>query len=338
MVSWSQHAALAIMALAACLMPARSEAQQPIDVIIALPAPTLTFSAPFLAEDAGLYKKEGLSVQHRMLVGVEAVNAVIGGSADFTVSTGPVFLRAAAKGQRLLAIANLIDKPLVEMVLRTDVYDALHVTDGMSLAERARLLKGKTIAIQGVGSIIHAWERYVAAKGGLDPETDVRIAPMDPPAMLGALQTKAVDGFATSLPFTTQAVLNGSAKMFASAAQGIAPELIPFPYGVIMTKPETCAANRAKCAGVVRALSAANKMIHDEPDKALQILSARFKQMDPAVLAAAWKTVAAAHATNLHITDALLATGEKVNIEAKLLDPKDKLASYDGLYTDEFLK
>ena len=92
--------------------------QKPIDVIIALPAPTLTFAAPFLAEDAGLYKAEGLNVSHRMLVGVEAVNAVIAGSADFTMSTGPVFLRANAKGQALVAIENLIDKPLVEMVMR----------------------------------------------------------------------------------------------------------------------------------------------------------------------------------------------------------------------------
>jgi hypothetical protein len=88
----------------------------------------------------------------------------------------------------------------------------------------------------------------------------------------------------------------------------------------------------------VHALAAANRMIHDEPDKALAALSARFKQMDPAVLTAAWKTVAAAHATDLRVTDAVLATGEKVNIEAKLLDPKDKVASYDGLYTDQYLK
>jgi len=303
-----------------------------------LPAPTLTFSAPFLAEDAGLYKKEGLNVSHRMLVGVAAVNAVIAGSADFTISTGPVFLRAAAQGQRLLAIANLIDKPLVEMVLRADVYEALHVKDTMSLAERARLLKDKTIAIQGVGSIIHAWERLVAARGGLDPENDVRIAPMDPPAMMGALVTKAVDGFATSLPFTTEAVVKGNAVMFASAAQGAAPDLIPFPYGIIMTKPETCAKDREKCARVVRALVAANRMIRDEPEKSLAILSNRFKQMDTSVLAAAWKVVANAHATDLHVTDAILAVGEKVNIEAKLLDPKDKVASYDGLYTDQFLK
>src|SRR5579862_287660 len=338
MLSWVQRMAAAAGAVALGLLPGAGRAQQPIDVIIALPSPTLTFSSPFLAEDAGLYKKEGLNASHRMLVGVAAVNAVISGSADFTVSTGPVFLRAASQGQRLLAVANLIDKPLVEMVLRKDVYEALKVTDGMSLAERARLLKDKTIAIQGVGSIIHAWERFVAARGGLDPENDGRIAPMDPPAMMGALQTKAVDGFATSLPFTTEAVVNGSAMMFASAAQGAAPDLIPFPYGLVMAKPETCQTNREKCVRVVHALAAANRMIHDEPEKALQILSNRFKQMDPTVLATAWKTVAQAHATDLHVTAPILATGEKVNIEAKLLHPKDKLASYDGLYTDEYLK
>ena len=337
MLFWSQRVALALAVIAMALLPVTGKADEPIDVIIALPAPTLTFAAPFLAEDAGFYKKEGLNVSHRMLVGVAAVNAVISGSADFTDSTGPVFLRAAAQGQRLLAIANLVDRPLVEMVLRKDVYEALKINDGMSLAERARLLKGRTIAIQGVGSIIHAWERLVAVRGGLDPETDVQIAPMDPPAMLGALQTKAVDGFATSLPFTTEAVVNGAADMFASAAQGIAPDLIPFPYGLIMTKPETCQTNREKCVRVVRALAAADRMIHDEPDKALQILSNRFKQIDPAVLAAAWKTVSKAHATDLRVTDALLAQGEKVNIEAKLLDPKDKLSSYDGLYTNEYL-
>ena len=71
----------------------------------------------------------------------------------------------------------------------------------MPIAERAKRLKGLTIGIQGVGSIVHAWERYVVAKGGLDVENDVRIAPMDPPAMLPALENKAIDGYTTSMPF-----------------------------------------------------------------------------------------------------------------------------------------
>ena len=137
-------------------------------------------------------------------------NAVLAGSADFTIGTGPVFLRAAAQGQRFLAIANLVDRPMVELVLRKDVAEAAGITDKTPLADRAKALKGKTIGIQGVGSIVHAWQRYVANRGGLDVENDVRIAPMDPPAMLPALENKAIDGYATSMPFTTQAVVKGS--------------------------------------------------------------------------------------------------------------------------------
>ena len=96
-------------------------------------------------------------------------------------------------------------------------------------------MKGKTIGIQGVGSIVHAWQRLIANRGGLDVEKDVRIAPMDPPAMLPALQNRAIDGYATSLPFTTQAVVNGSAVMLASGVSD-APDLstrAPRPAGTI---------------------------------------------------------------------------------------------------------
>ena len=58
---------------------------QEIDILMTLPAATLTFSAPFIAEDAGFYRKEGLKVSHRTIAGVGAVNAVIAGSADFTM-------------------------------------------------------------------------------------------------------------------------------------------------------------------------------------------------------------------------------------------------------------
>jgi len=33
-----------------------------------------------------------------------------------------------------------------------------------------------------------------------------------------------------------------------------------------------------------------------------------------------------------------LDNSQKVSIEAKLLDPKDALKTFDGLYTDEFLR
>lgn len=323
-------------AFAIGLAPTPNRAQD-IDILMALPAPTLTFASAFIAEDAGLYKKEGLKVSHRILVGVASPNAVIAGSADFTIGTGPVFLRAAAAGQRLFAIANLIDKPLVELVLRKDVAEAAGITGKMPLAERAKALKGKTIGIQGVGSIIHAWERLVVHRGGLDVEKDVRIAPMDPPAMLPAMATKAIDGFATSLPFTTEPVIKGSAVMLATATKD-APDLLPFSYGLIYTRPDMCTKQRDKCVRVVHALAAANRFILEKPDEALEILKKRFDKMDPQVLAAAWKTVSAAHAKDLHVTVPGLEHAQQVSLEAKLLADKDALKSFDGLYTDEFIK
>ena len=318
------------------LAPTSGKAQD-LDVILALPAATLTFSAPFLAEDAGFYKKEGLKVSVRNIVGVGAVNAVLAGSADFTMGTGPVFLRAAAQGQRMLAIVNLVDRPLVELVLRKDVADAAGITDKTPLAERAKAMKGKTIAIQGVGSIVHAWQRLVAHRGGLDLEKDVRIAPMDPPAMLPALENKTIDGYATSMPFTTQAIVKGHAIMLATAVSD-APDLTPFAYGLVYAKPETCRDQREKCVRMARALSAAARFIREKPDEAFAILKKRFDRLDPAVLAVAWEVASKAHALDARITIESLANSQRVSLEAGLLAPKDALSSFEGLFTDEFLR
>jgi NitT/TauT family transport system substrate-binding protein len=336
MFQWRNAAAVLVFALA----PTTASAQEPkqeINILMALPAATLTFSNAFIAEDAGFYKQEGIKVSNRTIVGVGSVNAVIAGSADFTIGTGPVFLRAAANGQRMLAIMNLIDKPLVELVLRKDVAQAAGITEQSPFAERAKALRGKTIAIQGVGSIVHAWQRLVARRGGLDIEQDVRIAPMDPPGMLPGLITKALDGYATSLPFTTEAVVKGNAVMLASAVND-APDLLPFGYGLVYTKPDTCTKAREKCLRLTRALAAASRFIHEKPDEALALLKKRYDKMDQAVLAAAWPTVAAAHAKDLRVTAAGLAHSQQVSLEAKLLEPKDALTSFDGLSTDEFVR
>jgi ABC-type nitrate/sulfonate/bicarbonate transport system substrate-binding protein len=99
-----------------------------------------------------------------------------------------------------------------------------------------------------------------------------------------------------------------------------------------------CTKQREKCERVTRALAAANKFILEKPDEALEILKKRFDKMDQQVLAVAWKTVAQAHAKNLRVTVQSLDHSQQVSLAAKLLDPKDTLKSFDGLYTDEFVK
>ena len=48
--------------------------------------------------------------------------------------------------------------------------------------------------------------------------------------------------------------------------------------------------------------------------------------------------VAAGHAKDIRVTAAALENSERVNIEAKLLDPKDRVTSFDKLFTDAYIR
>jgi ABC-type nitrate/sulfonate/bicarbonate transport system substrate-binding protein len=117
-----------------------------------------------------------------------------------------------------------------------------------------------------------------------------------------------------------------------------ATDLLPFSYGLVYTRPDTCSRQREKCARLARALAGANALINDQPAAALDLLRKRFDKMDPAVLAAAWQVVSAAHAKDVRVTIPGLEHSQQVSLEARLLEPKDALAKFDGLFTDEFVR
>lgn len=332
----SKTAGLAIAAAIALTSQAAKAADN--DIIFALPSSTLTFTSVFIAEDAGFFKKEGLNVSFRNLVGVASNNAVIGGSADFSVGTAATFLRGASQGQRMFAIANMVDRPMVEVVLRKDVAEAAGYKAGMTTVEKIKLLKGKTIAVQGIGSIVHAMQRLTANMGGLDPDKDMTVVSMEPPAMVAALKSKQIDGYTTSMPFTTQSILEGNAVMITSGPGGDLPNYTPTGYAFLYTRPEVCQKDRVKCEKMGRIFKAANNFIHDKPDETWEILKKRFAQMDPALLKAAWDVTKLAHPRDVSINVPAMVNAQKFSLDAKLLEPKDTLDKFDGLWTAEFVK
>jgi NitT/TauT family transport system substrate-binding protein len=309
-----------------------------IDVLLALPTNTLTFTAAFLAEDGGFYKKNGLNVTHRFLAGVSSNNAVINGSADFLLGSIATMLNGAAMGQPMLMIANMVDKPMVEIVIRKDIADAAGVKADSPLAERIKLLKGKTIAVQGIGSMTHSLPRLTARRGGFDPETDIRVTPMDPATMLTALSTKQVDGYSTSLPFTTEAVVKGAGIILISGPQGDMNEYQPLGYTTLGTRPDKCQKEREKCLRMVAAFADTAKFMKEKPAETYALIQKRFEKMDPTVLEEAWKVVSKAHTADVRIKENTLDNSQKWTLDAGLLDPKNQVKSYKGLWTDEFVK
>ena len=255
---------------------------------MAVPVVGLAFSLGYLADDLNLWEKHGVKMKTVQISGIGAMNSVIAGSTDFTQSSGSAITRAAARGQRLLAIVETIDRPSVQVVLRKDL--AAGFDPKAPLEKRAQALRGKTIAVDAINSIIHAYVRFLAKRAGFDPE-EIRIAVLQPPNMLAALKTKQIDGFAMAPPWVQKPVLDGDAVMVASGPDGDPADLAPFTNTVVATKPDTCAKRKALCEGVGATFREAVGIMLDHPADALAQIKKRFAQLDERQLAAAFEDI-----------------------------------------------
>ena len=317
---------------------AQSSRAQEIDTILVLPALTLSYAAAWIADEAGLYTKNGLKVSTRQLVGVAANNAVINGSADFAFGTAATYLNGVAKGQRLLLLANMVNRPSVELVLRKDVAEQLGITSQTPFEQRIRAIKGKTIAIGGIGSAPHAWLRLLSRKVGLDPENDFTTAVVDATAQVPSLIAKRVDGISAPTPFSNDAVVRGGAVVLASPALGDLPEYYPTASVVLITRPEVCQKQREKCLRMTHAIQDAVRMVKDQPDAVWEIVRKRNERMDPNVLKDAWEASRKIYTTDMRITDQMLDVAQKFSLDAGLIPPENRVTDFKGLYTHEYQK
>ena len=176
-----------------------------------------------MAEELGLWEKEGLKVKISTVAGVGAANAVLAGSVDFALTTAATLVRGGARGQQLFAIAQLMDRAPIEIVLRKDVAEKAGIASAMPIEKRAQVLRGKRMAVDSVNSINHIILKYVARKGGLDPEKDLTVTPMQPPNMMAALKTGAIEGFTMSAPWPVMASREGAAVTLVSIPRGDLP-------------------------------------------------------------------------------------------------------------------
>jgi ABC-type nitrate/sulfonate/bicarbonate transport system substrate-binding protein len=304
---------------------------------MAAPAIGFPFVAAYVADGLNLWEKHGLKVKTVVIAGIGSTNAAISGSVEFAQMSGLSLTRAASKGQRLLAIVNTTDKPITELTVRKDIADAAGFDAKAPLAKRAQVLKGHTFAIGGVNTVVHAYLRIVAIAGGIDPES-IRVTPMAGDNMLAGMQTKAIDGMSTVLPWTRKGTVEGTSVLVASGAQGDPPNLSPLAFNVVATKPETCEKRKSICEKMGAAFSEALAYIRNDPKGTLEILKKTFGKFGDAVLADAVDVVRKATPVSPAITAAQLANAENFNVEARLMKPEDKLKSYDGLFTAAFVK
>ncbi|HEX3972271.1 MAG TPA: ABC transporter substrate-binding protein, partial [Stellaceae bacterium] len=244
-------AALIAIALLGLAGPVRAEEEH---TLLTLPADVMQFLGIYAAQDLGFWKDQGLDVKTQFITGIGSFNAVVAGSADFSVSSAASLTRAAAKGQRMLAIANMIDKPVWVIVLSKEIAEAAHFDPKAPLAERAKILAGKKMSVDGINSVIHGYLKVIAKAGGVDPDS-MTIAPLAPSETLAAFSRHAIDGFINGPPWPQIVLQQGTGVAIASPLTGDPDWIAPNGSGVIVTRPQFCVEHRSICMKMGKGLA-----------------------------------------------------------------------------------
>jgi len=327
--------ALALLGFAAAPTPART-AELEHTSMAQTPA-IMAFLAAYIAEDAGIWRDNGLDVKVINLPGVATVNAVISGSADFALSGSDALTRAAARGQKLLALAALNNQSGQVTVLRKELAEKAHFNPNAPLAERAKVLKGHTFADGNAGSVADLFFKTIMRIGGLT-SSDITLSAIGAFELMPAFNRHAIDGISFSMPYPLQAVHDGDAVIIADGTKNEPKEFMPLAAGLLLTRPQLCTDHRSICEKMTHSMALAAKFLLQRKDESIAILHKRFPKTDEAVVHTAYEAVARMTNDPPSITTQALKNGDLMNEQAGFMKKEDVLPSYDGLFTNEFLK
>ncbi|HEY1507138.1 MAG TPA: ABC transporter substrate-binding protein, partial [Stellaceae bacterium] len=223
------------------------------------------------------------------------------------------------------------------IVIRKDIAEAAHFDPSAPIAERGKVLKGRTIAIGGVGAIPDIVLKVVAKDAGIAP-SEVIAPPMQPPEFMAAFAAKKIDGFSNSPPFVEQVVSDGTGVLVSDSSKGEPKEFAPVSAALLMTRGDFCAGHKIICEKMVHGVYEATQIIRNDPQTSLAVMKAHFGTYSDKVLQAAYETVKAMTADKPITTPQDLENGDNMNAAAGFLKPEDKLPDYKPLIDNSYVK
>jgi NitT/TauT family transport system substrate-binding protein len=228
---------LSVVVVALAFAP-RSFAQgKATKIYVAHPAATLTDVPYYIAKEKGFYLEEGLDVVSLFVQG-RALSAQVltAGSVDFSLAMGSG-TRAALAGAPIKGIFVLNDKPFYVLYGRPDLG-----------VQKAADLKGKKIAVTGVGSMTELAARAMVRHFGMNPDKDVTILAIGGGANVwSAIQTGAVEAAILWPPFDVIATKLGMKKLL------FVGDLISLPGGGVMAPEQVLKDNPDRAKRFLRA-------------------------------------------------------------------------------------
>ena len=330
--------AIAIAIAAGGTITPPAAAQQMEETSMALPALTIGFAPTYIADAKGFWTKRNLKVSLHDIVGIGSMNAVLAGSIDFSNSSGPTIIRANIRGQKVLGVGSTLDGLPFELIVRRDFAKAAGVTEKSPLDKRMAALKGKKISITSVNTIPHVYLRYLLQKGGLNPERDVTVVSMPPEAGIASLKGGTTDGYIQGPPWPMIAMRQADGVRLATAIRGDLPEMTPFAFNIVVTRPEVCVKRPGVCQKLLDGYLEGMLFMHEHPEESIAILAKKMPKIDPAVLEESFDLTLKWTPKTTRMNMKGLENSQELMIVGGMIKAGEKLAGFDAIVTNKFTK
>ena len=223
-----------IFLLSALMAPARSSAQTR-KVRVALPGYTIAVLSFLIAKSNGYYTAEGLDVELIAMRAPTANLAVLGGNVEFS-GVPLAGLTTALRGGAVKLLFCQFDKPQHALFARPEF-------------ATVKALRGRKLAVAGLGSIDDFLLREVLVANGIDPAKEVTILSMGAAdTRLTSLATGAVDASVLIAPVSFYAKEQGFRELASFQQLGFV-----LPSGGIVARDELLKSDPVMVERFVRA-------------------------------------------------------------------------------------
>ncbi|HEX2227252.1 MAG TPA: ABC transporter substrate-binding protein [Candidatus Binatia bacterium] len=235
-------------------------------VRVAVPGYTIAVLSFLAAKTNGYYTSEGLDVELIAMRAPTANLALLGGNVEF--SAVPLAgLTTAVRGAPLKLIFCQFDKPQHSLFARAEL-------------QNVRALRGKKLAVSGLGTIDDILLREALAGNGVDPGRDVTILAMGAAdTRFAALASGAIDASVLIAPVSFYAKEQGFKELAAFQDLGFV-----LPSGGIVARDETLKTDSVTAERFVRATIMGFLYMRDNRAGTLKVMS-RMLRIDDATAA-----------------------------------------------------
>ena len=288
----------------------------------------------FVAHDLGFFKENGLEVEEvRTGSGSKAAMIVISGDAQFYLGTVDKITKAKAKGKDLLAVCAMMTKMGSTLAIRKGVKSGI---EKLPLRERIPKIKGLTIGVTGRGSGTDVLARYIIKHySDLDPERDVNLMPIGKSsAYYAAMKTNKVDIIVRSEPVPAYCVKNFGARYFVDIIGGEIPFFSDYLYISVVGSKDYIEQHPDITRAFVKGMVKAERLIREDPDKALRVMKERMPKVDPGLHDLIWKSHKLAYAADGRITKSGVDAGQEFIMFLKKVKKK---YPFDEIATNKYL-